>query len=406
MNSETVALILVINIGSSSIKFAVYRMDSMEADEGLILAGKLDQVGLDAGELLVRDPQKNIVIQKSVELSSHQAALTVLLDWLESTRRLHLVRAVGHRVVYGGRELNKPHRVSPDLLETLKTFIPRDPDHLAHEIQAIEFIQRLHPKFVQVACFDSAFHSGKPRVAQLYGLPQALSEQGILRYGFHGLSYEYIVQELAGQAGEVDLPQKVVVAHLGSGASLAAIRNGKSMDTSMGFTATSGIPMSTRSGDIDPGVLLYLLQEKHYSSSQVNELLTKKSGLLGLSDLSSNMQTLLDHEHDNTSAAEAIAVFCYQTKKYIGAYAASLGGLDMLVFTGGIGENASPIRRKVCEGLEFLGVRINDAANNSNAAVISESNSPVTVQVIRTNEELIVARHTRDMLTGTTTIDK
>ena len=405
MNSETVALILVINIGSSSIKFAVYRMDSMEADEELTLAGKLDQVGLDAGELLVRDPQNNIVIQRSVELSSHQAALTVLLDWLESTRRLQLVRAVGHRVVYGGRELNKPRRVSPDLLETLKTFIPLDPDHLAHEIQAIEFIQRLHPKFVQVACFDSAFHSGKPRVAQLYGLTQALSEQGILRYGFHGLSYEYIVQELARQAGEVDLSQRLVVAHLGSGASLAAIRNGKSVDTSMGFTATSGIPMSTRSGDIDPGVVLYLLQEKHYSSSEVSELLTKKCGLLGLSGLSSNMQTLLDHEHDNTSAAEAIAVFCYQTKKYIGAYAASLGGLDTLVFTGGIGENASPVRRKVCEGLEFLGVRIDDSANNSNAAVISDSGSSVTVRVIRTNEELIIAQHTRDVLTRTMTIE-
>jgi acetate kinase len=341
-----------------------------------------------------------------VELSSHQAALTILLDWLESTGRLHLVRAVGHRVVYGGRELNKPRRVSPDLLETLKSLIPLDPDHLPLEIQAIEFIQRQHPKFAQVACFDSAFHLGKPRVAQLYGLPQPLSVQGILRYGFHGLSYEYIVQELSRQAGAGDLPQKLVVAHLGSGASLAAIRNGKSVDTSMGFTATSGIPMSTRSGDIDPGVLLYLLQEKHYSNSELSELLTKKSGLLGLSGLSSNMQNLLEHEHDNTSAAEAIAVFCYQTKKYIGAYAASLGGLDTLVFTGGIGENAAPIRRKVCEGLEFLGVRIDDAANNSNAAVISDSGTPVTVRVIRTNEELIIAQHTRAVLAQTTTLEK
>jgi acetate kinase len=241
-----------------------------------------------------------------------------------------------------------------------------------------------------VVCFDTSFHRKMPRVAQLYGLPRELAEQGILRYGFHGLSYEYI----AGVAPR----GRVIAAHLGNGASLAAIRDCVSVDTSMGFTPTGGIPMSTRAGDMDPAVVLYLLREKNFTPAQVGELVNKKSGLLGLSGFSADMQDLLAQEHDNPAAAEAIAVFCYQVRKYIGAFAAALDGIDTLVFAGGIGENAAPIRRRICEGLGFLGIRLDETANARNADVISTPESAVSVRIIRTNEELVVARHARDVL--------
>src|SRR5206468_215944 len=250
---------------------------------------------------------------------------------------------------------------------------------------------RLHPDLPQVACFDTAFHRKMPRVAQLYGLPRELADQGILRYGFHGLSYEYI-------AGE--LPRgRVIAAHLGNGASLAAIRDGASVDTSMGFTPAGGILMSARSGDLDPAVALYLIREKKMAPEKVGQLVNERSGLLGLSGLSSDMTDLLEAERDNPAAAEAIAVFCYQARKYIGAFAAALDGVDTLAFAGGIGENAAPIRQRICEGLGFLGMRVDPEANARNADVISAPESKVEVRVIRTNEELIVARHSKRVAT-------
>jgi len=267
----------------------------------------------------------------------------------------------------------------------LKGLIPLAPEHLPQEIEAIEAITRLHPDLPQVACFDTAFHRTMPREAQLYGLPRELAHEGILRYGFHGLSYEYI----AGEAPR----GRVIAAHLGNGASLAAIRDGVSADTSMGFTPTGGIAMGTRSGDLDPTVVLYLIREKKVPPALVGSLVNEHAGLLGISGFSSDMHDLLAKEKENPAAAEAIAVFCYQARKYIGAFAAVLDGLDTLVFTGGNGENAVPIRQRICERLGYLGIRLDAAANDGGAPVISAADSRVGVRVIKTNEELIIARH-------------
>ena len=377
-------MILAINRGSSSIKFAVYP-DSVEAP---VLSGKLERIGLPEGAFRAVDNAHATLVDQRVALPNHEAALKTLLDWLGG-RKLELL-AAGHRVVHGGMQYDRPQLVTPDLITALKALVPLAPEHLPQEIEAIEAVGRLHPDLPQVVCFDTSFHRKMPRVAQLYGLPKELAEQGILRYGFHGLSYEYI----AGQAPR----GRVIAAHLGNGASLAAIRDGASVDTSMGFTPTGGIPMSTRSGDLDPAVVLYLLREKNLTPSRAAELVNEKSGLLGLSGVSADMQDLLAHEHDNPAAAEAIAVFCYQVRKYIGAFAAALDGLDTLVFAGGIGENAPPVRWRICEGLSFLGIRLDAAANNRNADVISAAESKVSVRVICTNEELMIARHTRDSL--------
>lgn len=377
-------MILAINRGSSSIKFAVYP-GNVEAP---LLSGKLERIGLPEGAFRAMDNARAPLVDQRVALPNHEAALKTLLDWLGG-RKLDLL-AAGHRVVHGGMQYDRPQPVTADLIAALKALIPLAPEHLPQEIEAIEAVGRLHPNLPQVVCFDTSFHRRMPRVSQLYGLPKELAEQGILRYGFHGLSYEYIAEQVPRG--------RVIAAHLGNGASLAAIRDGASVDTSMGFTPTGGIAMSTRSGDLDPAVVLYLLREKNFTPPRVAELVNEKSGLLGLSGVSADMQDLLAHEHDNPAAAEAIAVFCYQVRKYIGAFAAALDGLDTLVFAGGIGENAAPVRWRICEGLSFLGIRLDPAANNRNADVISMSDSTVGVRVIRTNEELMIAKHARDCL--------
>jgi acetate kinase len=377
-------LILAINRGSSSIKFAVYP-DSMAA---ALLSGKLERIGLPDGSFRAWDNAHAAAADERLALPNHEAALKKLLEWL-GNRKLEL-RVAGHRVVHGGIEYDRPRLVTPDLIAALKALIPLAPEHLPQEIEAIEAVGRLHPNLPQVVCFDTSFHRKMPRVAQLYGLPRELAEQGILRYGFHGLSYEYI----AGEAPH----GRVIAAHLGNGASLAAIRDGASVDTSMGFTPTGGIPMGTRSGDLDPAVMLYLLREKGLAPPELAKLVNEKSGLLGLSGISADMQDLLAAEQNNPAAAEAIAVFCYQVGKYVGGFTAGLGGLDTLVFAGGIGENAAPIRQRICRQLVFLGVLLDDTANDRNADVISVPESKVSVRVIRTNEELIVARHARDVL--------
>jgi acetate kinase len=379
-------VILAINRGSSSIKFAVYP-DSMDRQA---LSGKLERIGLPDGVFRAWDGAHAPLIDERPALRDHEAALKTLLDWLRG-RDLDL-HAVGHRVVHGGTQYASPRLVTPEVVAALKRLIPLAPEHLPQEIAAIEAITRLNPKVPQVTCFDTAFHRTMPRVAQLYGLPRELADEGILRYGFHGLSYEYI-------AGE--LPRgRVIAAHLGNGASLAAIRDGVSVDTSMGFTPTGGIPMGTRSGDLDPTVVLYLIREKKVPPALVGALVNEHAGLLGLSGLTSDMRDLLAKEKENQAAAEAVAVFCYQARKYIGAFAAALDGVDTLVFAGGIGESAAPIRERICAGLSYLGVRLDPAANAENAAVISAAASKVSVRVVRTNEELIVARHARSVVSG------
>ena len=377
-------MILAINRGSSSIKFAVYP----ESLDQPVLSGKLERIGKSDSVFQSWDGAHASLMDRRLALPDQESALQTLLDWLRS-RDLEF-RAAGHRVVHGGMWNRTPRLVTPELVAALKRLIPLAPEHLPQEIAAIEAITRLHPGLPQVACFDTAFHRTMPRTAQLYGLPRELAGEGILRYGFHGLSYEYI----AGEAPR----GRLIAAHLGNGASLAAIRDGVSLDTSMGFTPTGGIPMGTRSGDLDPTVVLYLIREKKVSPARVGELLNERSGLLGLSGLGWDMRDLLAKENEYPAAAEAIAVFCYQARKHIGAFAAALDGVDTLVFSGGIGENASPIRERICAGLSYLGIILDPKANAAHAAVISAPDSRVSVRVIRTNEELIVARHARSVI--------
>ncbi len=344
--------ILVINGGSSSIKFALY-----QAGEALPrgLYGKVDRIGLSGTNLTCHEPSGNQPESRSVAASDHISAVNFLIDWIEGRNDFASVRGVGHRVVHGLQH-TAPEVVTRELLAELHRISPNDPDHLPREIDLMETFRRRHPNLPQVACFDTAFHRTMPRVAKLLPIPRRFDARGIQRYGFHGLSYSYLMEELARLGDPAATKGRVILAHLGNGASMAAVRDGKSMDTSMGFTPTAGLVMSTRSGDLDPGLAPYLARTEQMSNKQFYEMVNHKSGLLGLSESSSDMRDLLAQEAGDARAAEAVALFCYQAKKWIGSYAAVLGGLDTLVFAGGIGENAPPIRARICEGLGFLGL--------------------------------------------------
>jgi acetate kinase len=314
-----------------------------------------------------------------------------LLDWLETLPDFASVKAVGHRVVHGMKH-TEPEIVTPELLAELHRISPYDPDHLPREIELIEAFRLRHPELPQVACFDTAFHQTMPRVAKLLPIPRRFDAKGIQRYGFHGLSYAYLLEELARLGDPAAKRGRVILAHLGNGASLAAVRDGKSIDTSMCFTPTAGLVMSTRSGDLDPGLAPYLARTEKMTTQQFYDMVNHESELLGVSETSSDMRDLLAKEVADVRAAEAVALFCYQAKKWIGAYAAALGGLDTLVFAGGIGENAPLVRSRICEGLDFLGIELDKSRNAKTAAVISKNSSRVTVRVIRTDEELMIAR--------------
>jgi acetate kinase len=291
-----------------------------------------------------------------------------------------------------------PELVTPELLDELHRISPYDPDHLPSEIELIQTFRQRHPKLPQVACFDTAFHHTMPRVAKLLPIPRRYDAKGVQRYGFHGLSYAYLLEELARLGDPAAVTGRVILAHLGNGASMAAVRDGKSIDTSMSFTPTAGLMMSTRSGDLDPGLAPYLARNEQMTTKQFYGMVNHESGLLGVSEISPDMRDLLAREVHDVRAAEAVALFCYQAKKWIGAFAAALGGLDTLVFSAGIGENASPVRARICDGLGFLGVEIDEKRNAANQGVISTDASRATVRVIRTNEDLMIARSVRRTL--------
>jgi acetate kinase len=330
--------------------------------------------------------------ERDVTLASawdKRAVVPYLLSWLESQPSFSSVRAVGHRIVFGMKH-SEPERITPKLIAELHRMTPYDRDHLPRELSLIEAFTRRHPTLRQVACFDTAFHREMPRVAKMLPIPRRYAAKGIERYGFHGLSYTFLMQRL-GRAGAAAASGRVILAHLGNGASLAAVRDGKSVDTSMGFTPSAGLMMSSRTGDLDPGLPYIFARTEQMTAVRFQKMVTDESGLLGVSGTSSDMQDLLARERDDARAAEAIALFCYQAKKWIGAYAAALGGLDTLVFAGGIGENAPTIRARICEGLDFLGINIDASRNARTAAVISSRRSRVTVRVVRTDEELVIA---------------
>jgi acetate kinase len=380
--------ILTINGGSSSVKFALYQVEE-PLKRGL--CGKIDRIGLSGTTLTFKDPARNQQDDRSLATPDHKSAATFLVKWLEEQSGFESIRAVGHRVVHGMTH-TAPELVTPELLDELHRIRPYDPDHLPREIELIETFRQRHPKLPQVACFDTAFHRSLPRVAKLLPIPRRFDAKGIQRYGFHGLSYAYLIEELARLGDPAASNGRVILAHLGNGASLAAVRDGKSVDTSMGFTPTAGLVMSTRSGDLDPSLAPYLARTEQMTTREFYEMVNHESGLLGVSETSSDMRDLLDREMQDVRATEAVALFCYQAKKWIGSFAAVLGGLYTLVFSGGIGENAPLVRARICDALSFLGIELDASRNAESAAVISTDGGRVTVRVIRTEEELMIAR--------------
>jgi len=389
----TSASVLAINGGSSSIKFAVYPTAGLLKPS---LSGKLDRVDQAGATLSWRTSEHGPENSQSA-VPDGEPAVKFLIDWLEARQEFAAVKAVGYRVVHGMAR-TEPARITPDLVDELRRATPYAPDHLPREIELIESFGARHSHLSQVACFDTAFHRTMPAVAKLLPLPRRYQAKGVQRYGFHGLSYAYLIEELARAAGPEAAQGRVILAHLGNGASLAAVRGGTSIDTSMGFTPAAGLVMGTRTGDLDPGVVAFLAHTEQMTALQFHDLVNRESGLLGVSETSSDMRDLLAREGEDVRATEAVALFCYQAKKWIGAFAAALGGLNTLVFSAGIGERSAAIRARICEGLGFLGIELHDTRNQAHAAVISTAVSRVTVRVIPTDEELMVARSVSRLL--------
>jgi acetate kinase len=382
------ASVMTLNGGSSSIRFAIY-----ESREPLrrLLAGKVDRIGSSGTNLTVTEsPGHTARPPRRVAAVDHRAAAAVLLRWLEAQPVFASVRAVGHRVVHGMRR-SEPALVTAKLMADLRRNAPYDPDHLPVEIGLMDLLRKRHPRLSQVACFDTAFHRAMPTIARLLPIPRRYANKHVERYGFHGISYAYLTAELA-RVDSAAATGRVILAHLGSGASLCATRDGRSLDTSMGFTPASGLVMGTRTGDMDPGVAYYLARTEGISAAQFQQMVNHQSGLLGVSGVSSDLRDLLARQRGDPRAAQAVELFCYQVTKWIGAFAAVLGGLDTLVFSAGIGENAPIIRRRICAGLGFLGIELDPRRNARNAALISRPGGRVSVRVIPTDEELMIAR--------------
>jgi acetate kinase len=381
--------VLTINGGSSSIKFALYEPGEPPR---LRLSGKVDRVGLEDGLLTATGGGAEATTHQAIDASDRSRAVEGLIEWLERHVGFANVVAIGHRVVHGGTRYTEARLITPEMVGDLRNIGQLDPDHMPEEVALIEAFLRRFPDLPQVACFDTAFHRDLPRVARLLPVPRRLEAAGVRRYGFHGLSFAYLMEELTRTAGPGVAGGRVVLAHLGAGASLAAVREGRCVDTTMAFTPTAGLVMATRTGDIDPGVLLYLMRTEQMDARQIDDLVNRRSGLLGVSETSPDMRDLLVREAEDSRAVDAVALFCYQAMKYVGAFAAVLGGLDTLVFAGGIGENAPAVRSRICGSLGFLGLALDEARNAANAEVISDGMSRVGVRVIRTDEELMIAR--------------
>ncbi len=383
--------LLIINSGSSSIKFALYEQASSLQ---LLLRGQVDRIGYADAALNVQWADAAHVVGSTrlpIAGQSFEAAATALLLWLKSQPECGPLTGAGHRVVHG-MQRSEPVEVDDAILDELRGLISVDPDHLPGEIRLIDMLRQEYPQLPQLVCFDTAFHHNMPRVAQLLPIPRRYQALGLRRFGFHGLSYAYLMEELERLAGTNAAQGRVILAHLGSGASLAAVLAGKCIDTSMAFTPTAGLPMATRSGDLDPGIAAHLARVEGMSAKKFYELASHQSGLLGISETSGDMRDLLAIESNDGRAAEAVAHFCYQTKKWIGAYAAALGGVDTLVFSGGIGEHAALVRERICDGLGFLGIELSVQSNTLHANEISAPASKVMVRVIPTDEEQMIAR--------------
>jgi acetate kinase len=395
--------ILTLNAGSSSIKFALFAR-SATIPQQPELVGQIDGIGAVGGQaahLKVRDAAGRVLDDTDLDLDGpgetpHKAALSFLVQWLRHHEAGWRIAGVGHRVVHGAQKYSQPIMLDTAIVDTLRGFIPLAPLHQPHNLAGIDAMTAAMPGMPQVACFDTAFHRSQPEIAQLFALPRAITAEGVRRYGFHGLSYEYIAEVLPQHLGADSARGLVIVAHLGNGASMCAMKELRSVASTMGFTAVDGLMMGTRTGNLDPGVLLYLMDYRQMDAQALTRLLYKESGLLGVSGISQDMRVLLDSPAPE--AREAVDLFCYRIVREIGSLAAALGGLDALVFTGGIGEHGAPVREQVCAQLGWLGLRLDAAANAADAARISAPDSRVAACVIPTNEEWIIARHVAELV--------
>ncbi|MDR2165618.1 MAG: acetate/propionate family kinase [Zoogloeaceae bacterium] len=387
--------ILTINAGSSSIKFALFPV-ARELEQTAVISGQIEGIGTPAAKLAAKDNEGGKLANENLPIANpnHQQAFDHLFKWFGAHAAVWEIAAVGHRVVHGGEHFSKPLKLDRETITKLTELIPLAPLHQPHNLAGISAIAALMPTTPQIGCFDTAFHRSQPNVAQIYGLPRHLTAGGVRRYGFHGLSYEFIARVLPDHSPRAE--GRVIIAHLGNGASMAAMVGRKGVATTMGFTAVEGLVMGTRVGSIDPGVLLYLLENKGMDVKEITRLLYKESGLLGISGLSQDMRDLLSS--DKPEAQEAVDLFCYRIARETGSLAAAAGGLDALVFTGGIGENAAEIRRRVALLTAWLGIKLDPEANARREIRISAPDSNVDVLVVPTNEEWMIAHHTQTLL--------
>jgi len=388
---------LVLNAGSSSLKFSAFRQSSHGDTLETLLSGQISGIG-SVARFEAKGADRRLLANHTWDDKDSLCRDTLLqyvLRWIRNTLVDDEIVAVGHRVVHGGRALGKPMRVSPKLLDELDSLVPLAPLHQPHNIAPIRILAKNFPDLEQVACFDTAFHSTQPWIARTFALPQELTDEGICSYGFHGLSYEYVTSQLL--ENRPDLAEKhIIICHLGNGSSICAVKGGRSMDTSMGFSALDGVPMGTRTGSIDPGVILYLMREKDMGLEELEDLLYRQSGLLGVSGISNDMKVL--QESSDPNAHKAVELFCFRVAKEVAALASSMGGMDALVFTAGIGENSPEIRAMIAERLEWLGVKVDSEANNNRQYYIAATDSRVPVFVVPTNEEMMIAKHTINVL--------
>lgn len=390
--------LLVINAGSSSIKFAVYQRDASSSQLVADAAGQIEGIG-NQPNFKVKNNHGVILVERKLsadEARDHTGAITIIRTWLQGYFAGGTLLAVGHRVVHGGQHYLAPVLIDARILKDLENLIPLAPLHQPHNLSAIRAFQEIMPTLPHVACFDTAFHRTQPAVAKHFALPRHFFDEGVRHYGFHGLSYEYIASVLPTLEPSL-ADARIIVAHLGNGASLCAIHNGRSIATTMGFTPLDGLVMGSRCGSIDPGVLLYLMDHYNMDVHALEQLLYHQSGLLGVSGISSDMRTLL--ASDDPCAKEAIELFVYRIGREIGSLAAALSGLDALVFTAGIGEHSAAIRAKVCHQAKWLGLELDDSANETGSKRISSSNSKISVWILPTDENLMIARHTLRLVT-------
>ncbi len=377
--------ILVINAGSSSIKFSIF-----SSTLKLMYHGEIEKI-FESPILTILDATHSEIVKQEIQSAGYELSLSTFFDWLNQQADTIKLGSAGHRVVHGGAIFYHPTLITDNVISDMESLIPLAPLHQPYNIEAIKMIKKKFPNLKQVACFDTTFHQTQDKLATLFAIPKNLTDENIIRYGFHGISYEYISSVMSAYLGD-QANTRVIVAHLGSGASMCAMYQKKSVATTMGFTALDGLMMGKRCGHIDPGVLLYLMQEKHYTASTIQDLLYNKSGLLGVSGISNDVRELTSST--DPLANEAIELFCYRAALEMGSLCAALNGCNAFIFTAGIGENSAIVRKKICDRLTWLGIKICNLANQNNQSIISDKNSLITVCVIPTNEELMIAKHT------------